>query len=378
MFQVQSDECSLYSTPAEFPYSEDSRASQCRLMPGSYNSYYGSGQAQYHQIPHGGMPYRTTSISNFQWPGHNHPTGKSLYSIALAPEFGDEGVDYSPHLQGASYRMSSQENLSLPPNPQSHHISQRLWTPGANAMKNSSSGMSGGLYDQDLASSYPPTQISYSGQSFPLRPAPHVDSGNFSLRNLASSLPSASPITDRLLPVPAVPRQAIQNSSNYIRPEGMIPVTSAFQQSCDEITAQDETQIHNADADAANPSLGSNQMLNYMPLSSSPDTSSQGSSLIAYSAQGHLTSSQSHQSLYSTANDGLYPMAIPNEQPAYHFPGRDSVSGRNSIDGTLSSGHIYKRPPHGDPNVLPAYERRPSTSQETMAHRSSSATDLRA
>lgn len=347
-------------------------------MPPSYNAYYGSGQPQYPQIPHGGTPYRTTSISNFQWPG-NHQ-GKSLYSISLAPEFGDEGVDYSPQLQGASYRMSNQENINLPSNPQTH-INQRLWTPGVNNMKNPSSGMAGGLFDQDLSASYTPTQIAFNSQSFPLRPAPHVDSGNFSLRNLASSLPSASPINDRLLPVPAIARQTNPaNSNNFTRPtDSMLPVTAPFQQNCEGITAHEESPIHNADTDATNPTLGSNQMLSYMPLSSSPDTSSQTTSHIAaYSTQGHLTSSQPHQSLYNTSNDGLYPMAVANEQPAYHFPGRDSVSGRNSIDGTLSSGHIYKRPPHGDPNVVPTYERRSSTSHETMAHRSSSASDLRA
>jgi len=352
-------------------------------MPPSYNNYYGNSQAQYPQlnsIPHVGTPYRTTSISNYQWHGH-HP-GKALYSISLGQEFGDEGVDYSPQLQGASYRMTGQEHLSLPSNSQSHN-SQRLWLPGANGMKSSSSGMSGGLYEQDLSTPYAPSQIAYSTQSFPLRTTPHVDSGNFSLRNLASSLPNASPINDRLLPVPAIARQANQTSSvTFTRSsESMLPVTSSFPSNCDGITSHDEAPCHSTDADTTNPSLGSTQMLNYMPLSSSPDTTSQTTSHIAYSHQPHLTSSQSHQNLYNSANENLYPMGMTNEQPAYHFPGRDSVSGRNSIDGTLSSGHVYKRPPHGDPNAVPVPEyqqRRPSASQAVMAHRTPSASDLRA
>lgn len=383
--RVQSDECSLYTTPAEFPYSEDTRSSQCRLMPSSYNTYYGNGQAQYPQVvnsmAHGATPYRTTSVSNFQWPGQH--SGKSMYSIPLGSEFGDEGVDYSPQLQGASYRMSSQEHLSIPSNAQPQ-TNQRLWNSGANALKNSTSGMSAGLYGDELATPFQPAQLttSYGTQSFPLRPAPHVDSGNFSLRNLASSLPNASPINDRLLPVPAVARQSSQaNSSSFIRAESMLPVTSSYQHNCEGITNQEEPPIHSTDNDTANSSLGANHMLSYMPLSSSPDTSSQSSSHIAYSSPGHLTSSQSHQSLYNSANDGLYPMAMPSEQPAYQY-GRDSVSGRNSIDGTLSSGHIYRRPPHGDPNVVsnvvPVYQRRSSTSHEVMAHRSSSTNDLRA
>lgn len=276
--------------------------------------------------------------------------------------------------------MSSQEHLNIPSNSLSQ-TNQRLWTPGANAMKHSTSGMSSSLFEQDLAAPYTAPQIAYSSQSFPLRPAPHVDTGNFSLRNLASSLPNASPINDRLLPVPPVARQGSQiNSTNFTRStENLLPVTSSYQQNCETITTQDETPIHSTDNDATNSSLGSHQMLSYIPLSSGPDTASQTSTHISYGSQGHLTSSQSHQSLYNSGNDGLYPMSMPSEQPAYHFPGRDSASGRNSIDGTLSSGHIYKRPPHGDPNAtpIPAYERRSSTSHEVMAHRSS-ANDLRA
>lgn len=207
--------------------------------------------------------------------------------------------------------------------------------------------------DQDTPS-YTHTQMPYSSHGLVYRPSISNDN-SFSLSNMASSLPTASPITDRMLPNPAAGRTSLNYGRSDNFTEGPLRSLSRNLSSSSMIPPQGSTP----GSQNVNGQCG-----NYLPLSSSPDSNPSTTSQLSYSQSVPATTSE----LYP--NEPLYVSDVRHTDSSNYLYSDDSQSsrkdslGRNSLSGTLSSGQIYTRVPSGASQTYPT--RRPSMDLPTQ------------
>jgi hypothetical protein len=261
---------------------------------------------------------------------------KTLYSLPWSQDYTEDSMDYST--PGSSCSLLSQEQLGLSP---VYPGVSRGWNSGT--PKDFNHGL---FIDQEQSPTYTHTQMPCGTHQIVYRPALNADTANFSLSNMASSLPSTSPVNDRMLPNPVAGRSLQLNQNLYGRSEA--------------------GPTYNVDSGAIKPlndcinipsTSGNSTTMSYIPLSSSPDTISTASpQLSQYPSQSVPAAHNMHPEPYgASSHDSLYDHSLSHDHTlrqevssgdmySYVSNARDST-GRLSIGSTLSSGQIYTRLP---------------------------------
>lgn len=252
-------------------------------------------------------PYRTTNMLGGYRP---------YFSMPYTQDFQDDTVDYS--LQN-SYPLMSQDQAGIPgPSNYNSAGTPRAWNGSQTAHRNSNSQL---YLDPDYSNSY--GQSGMGHQNLSLRPAVNsAECSNFSLSQMASSLPTPSPMNgngsangDRLLPIPSTAR----HSPTYTR-------------------TGDVLQSYNTGTASSSKSSIPSTQQHYIPLSSSPDSLNSyntTSTQAAHSASTTPTASSHSQSDSSTAQDGL---------PVYNTTGGTSGTDLCPTTSTSPSSHTTYQP----------------------------------
>lgn len=264
------------------------------------------------------QPYRQIPLHEYQF-----PTKSACYTPSYI-DYGDDGIEYNimPH----AYQQLSQDHINLP---YATHPNTRSWTPGPGP-KTTGHTM---YYDPDSSTPFTPVPpLSYhSNPTYPLRSSTSTESNNFSIGGMANSLPVPSPLTsnERMLPMPARPLPRTADS---------LPYNNSLTQNA----AATLKVMQNA---TTLPTVQSA----YLPLSESPEGTSQSYSPSDDSSQQDLYSTNSNDWNAVQEHQTLRSHGSHSELYSYG-PGSDNTSGRKlQLDdsgggngaGALSNGQLY-------------------------------------
>lgn len=249
-----------------------------------------------------------------------------------ASEYSDEAVDYA---LTASYPLIGHEPVGMSPAYGSQSPTRGWNTTSSQPLRDSTDSM---YFHSATTPSY--HGLPYQGPNYSLRHSVSTDSSNFSLQNMASSLPTPTTLatsTDRVLPMPS------SNRSNSISNSGLINLAT----SADGLPYS-VPSIKNGNLALPSPSTP----MSYMPLSTSPDSApSYGSNYIPTQSQEIYAGANGNDDWTSKSHQAEEPALRSQDSSSelYYMATSDngrksSQSGQVGISGTLSNGQVYHVP----------------------------------
>ncbi|KAI9719258.1 MAG: hypothetical protein M1812_003588 [Candelaria pacifica] len=363
---------SMRSSPAETQYAPVTSSAVSSLGSGSSNgSSRRYTQMSYPQGYAAGSYLTKSQLNTFYGMGYNDD---------LTEPYG---------IQSPPFMLPSQDSLGGAYSP---HDSLRTWNPISQGSKTSDAGL---FLEQEYPSAYGSNHTSYLPSSMSKMPAITPDGSSYfpGLTSLASSLPSTSSVSDRVLPNPErlVPshmnmtslNQSIGNGVSLAGGYSYKSTASWDPDGSDVNTSQNGTMTNNASnlmgpPNTKNSSSALHSSLSYDPSSNSPaQTSSLANSATSLPApivpQHNFPGSATSMFPAASSNEALLPSHNSSSNLySYSSEGasrRDSQGESSPSEGTLMNGRQYVRIRQPQPQSLQGANslenmRRTSTSLE--------------